>query len=93
MIRKQQLQERAADAFEGVGRSLDLHSGLDQADAGGCVNSLADVHDADAANADGFLILLMAQRGNHDAGSLRSLEDGGRFSTRLLNDHWIPVDG
>ena len=53
----------------------DFHAGLDRPDAGGGEDARTGVHHAEAADADGGLILQMAKRGDVDAVHARRIED------------------
>jgi hypothetical protein len=75
-----------AQNFLGVGD--DFHAGLDRPDAGGGENASAGIHYAQAADADGCLILKVAKRGNIDAVHARGIEDArvGGYADGLAVD-------
>ena len=89
VVREHQLVERFADCDDGLGVGVDDHAGLGLEDAGGLEGALADVAEADAADADGGLVLLMAERGDGDAGDARGVEDGGAVG----DGDFMVVDG
>ena len=92
MIRDQQLQKRTPHVLHILSAGLHLHSRFNQTNAGGGINSLTNVHDAHATNADRLFILLMAKSGNGDAAFLSSFEDRGFFALLALDDHGLAVD-
>jgi hypothetical protein len=51
------------------------HAGLRLEDTGGLQRALADVAETDAADADGGLVLLMAEDRDGDAEDARGVED------------------
>ncbi len=77
MIGHHELKEGFARAQDFFGIGDDLHAGLDRADARGGEDARAGVHDAEAADADGSLVLQMAKRGDVDAVHARGIEDAG----------------
>ena len=96
VVRQHQLVEGVAHGLDGLGVGLDDHAGLGLEDAGGLQGALADVADADAADADGGLVLLVAEDGDGDAGDARGVEDGGAmgdgdFDVVDRQSHWSCV--
>ena len=77
MIGHHELKEGFARAQNFFGIGDDLHAGLDRADAGSGEYARAGVHNAEAADADGSLILNVAKRGDVDAVHARGIEDAG----------------
>jgi hypothetical protein len=77
MIGHHELKEGFARAQNFFGIGDDLHAGLDRANAGGGEDARASVHDAKAADADGSLVLQMAEGGDVDAVHARGIEDAG----------------
>src|SRR5271156_3151475 len=66
MIGHQQLNQRVPRALHSVGGGVHHHARFHGTNARCRVHARAHVHHADAANADGLFVLLMAQRGNRD---------------------------
>ena len=93
MIRQQQLKQRFPSGLHFRGRRLNLHPLLEGSNACGGINALSgDIDYADAADADGLLILLMAKRGNRNSALLCGFEDRGRFIFGLLDDVLFSIE-
>jgi hypothetical protein len=61
MIRHQQLDQRPPSALHFVGGRIHHHSGFHGPNARGGENTRADVHDTNAADSDGPLVLLVTE--------------------------------
>ncbi len=70
-----EFKERVARAQNFFGIGDDFHAGLDRADARSGEDARAGVHDAEAADAHGSLVLQMAKCGDVDAVHARRIED------------------
>ncbi len=66
-----------------------MHTGLALANAGGLVGALAAIDDADAADCNRGLVLLVAEGWDGDAIQAGSVEDGRSVG----NGHGVAVDG
>jgi hypothetical protein len=75
MIGHHEFKEGFACTQNFLGIGDDFHAGLDRPDARGGEDASADVHDAEAADADRGLILQMAKRGDVDVVHARGIED------------------
>ena len=74
MIRHHQFEQRRAGAQNFFGIGGDLHARFNGANAGGRENPRASVHNAEPADADGRLILQMAECGDVDAVHARGVK-------------------
>jgi hypothetical protein len=81
MIRHQHLDQRRPRLDDARRRGRDLHVRLALADARGGIDARPDVHDADAADADRRLVLLVAERRDRDP-----VQAGGVEDRRALRD-------
>jgi hypothetical protein len=95
MIGHHQFKDRFARAQDFFGIGNDLHAGFDRTDAGSGENARAGVNDAEAADADGRLVLQMAKRGNVDAVDACGIEDcrAGRYTDELAVDSDVDHSG
>ena len=88
MIGHQQFEQRLA-RIQNLFRIGDhLHSGFHRTYARSGKYARAGIHDAQTADADGSLVLQMAQRGNADAVHPCGIENGGSVG----HAHGFPVD-
>jgi hypothetical protein len=77
VIRHQQFDDGSPRANHFFRIGANHHFVFGGAHAGGCQNSAAGIHEANAANSDGSFILLVAEGGDRDAIQTRGIEDGG----------------
>ena len=88
MVGHQQFQQSPANAQHRLGVRLHRHPGFGLTNAGGGIDSLAHVHDANAAYAHRIFILLVTQGGNRNAVDAGGVENGGA----LRDGHRRAVD-
>ena len=75
VVGEHELVECFADGLDGFGIGVDDHAGLSLEDARCLQGALANIAEADAADTDGGLVLLVAKDGNGDAENASSIED------------------
>ena len=89
MIRHQQLDQSTAGGLHFVGGGLHCHAGLNLANTGGGIHTLANIHHADAAYAHRGFVLLMAERWDGNAVKSGCVKNGGARRNR----DWNTVNG
>ena len=88
MIRQKQFQQSFPGLQHFLGIRDHLHARLDRPDTGRGEHARSCIHDAQATNTNGSLVLQMAQRGNRDPVHARGIEDTGARG----HAHRLPVN-
>ena len=91
MIGHQQFKKRFARIHYFFRVGDNFHAGFDRADAGGGKYTGPGVHNTEAADADGCLVLKMAKRGDIDAVHARGIENAraGGYADGLAVEGYV----